>query len=138
MYPTSQPLSFPYSGFLTSMPCSCWFLLSESPPSPLLFPFSSSLLSKPYLSIWFSVTPSPPLYSLHSPHFKAMPSNQALIPPVGSLGDISCLVAEIHLDWLTVQKPGVLSFSVNKFTWEGVKNAGCRTIIPGVWFHKSK
>ena len=37
-------------------------------PSPLLFTFSSSLLSKPYLPTWFSVTPSPPLCSLPIHH----------------------------------------------------------------------
>ena len=37
-------------------------------PSPLLFTFSSSLLSKPYLPTWFSVAPSPPLCSPPTHH----------------------------------------------------------------------
>lgn len=107
--------------FLTSMPCSCWFLLSESPQA--LFPFSSSLLSKPYLSIWFSVTPLtsfvlPPTHHISKPCLPTKP----LIPPVGSLGDISCLVAEIHLRLAHCPKTrSSPDFSVNKFTWEGVK-----------------
>ena len=56
--PSSQSLSFPYIGFLTSR--SCLFMLvppPRSPQSPFLFTFSPSLLSKLYLSLWFSVTP---------------------------------------------------------------------------------
>ena len=100
MCPTSQPRPpvIPYSGFLHA--CSCWFLLSESAPCPepsslyLLLIFTQQALSAHLVqcnSLTSFVLPS------HSPRFKAMPSNQALTPPVGSLGDISCLETEIHL-----------------------------------------
>lgn len=65
IFPTSQPRSLVISTLWISHLHALLMLVPppRKSPSPLLVTFSPSLLSKPYLSIWFRVTPSPPLCS---------------------------------------------------------------------------
>ena len=65
IFPSSQPRSLVISTLWISHLHALLTLFPppRKPPSTLLITFSSSLLSKPYLSIWFRVTPSPPLCS---------------------------------------------------------------------------
>lgn len=107
--------------FFCLLPCTCFqqanpdprhsYTLDCSPPclahagsSSQKAPQAVFFFPSPHLSSASLICPSGSVYPPHhlcaplpSPCFKAMPSNQALIPPVGSLEDISCLAAEIHL-----------------------------------------
>lgn len=74
MYPTSQPCHS--HTLISSPPCLAHAGSSSQKASkPSSLPFSSSLLSKPYLSICLVCNPLTSfVLPSHSPHFKAMPS----------------------------------------------------------------
>lgn len=86
-FTNTDTLSFPHSGFLTSMPCSHWLPLPESFPTARLFTLSPSLFSKPYLSTHFSVTcPFSSMLPSHSPLHKSHDFHPSPICPTGEKG----------------------------------------------------
>lgn len=89
---SSDPLSSPHSGFLTSMPCSGWFLSPESPQLPFGLPSPHLCLASLICPSYSGETTPPSLGSPPVHHCtKAMPSPQALSPlQVGRGAQRSC------------------------------------------------